>query len=113
MDLPVEQTKKDFTGNSFVWDHKSPNHYNSKEKTSTLVGCGLSKKKIVRNIDMSGRRGSADHFNFAYILRLVCKSQVQQKNFTSCVHKRHFMLMILLNPKQLISIKSTILRYNS
>lgn len=108
LDLLVEQLKKDLRGNSFIYDHKTPLICNSKEKTSTLVGCGLSERKIVQNDHLSGRRSSNDHFKFVDILRFLPNHEVQQKHFTSCVQKRHLMVMILLIPKQLTCIKITI-----
>lgn len=108
LDLLVEQLKKDLRGNSFIYDHKTPLICNSKEKTSTLVGCGLSERKIVQNDHLSGRRSSTDHFKFVDILRFLPNHEVQQKHFTSCVQKRYLMVMILLIPKQLTCIKITI-----
>ena len=96
LDLLVEQLKKDLRGNSLIYDHKTPaNDCNSKEKTSALVGCGLSERKIVQNDDLSESRGSTDHFKFVYILRFLPNREVQQKHFTSCVQKIHLMVTIL------------------
>lgn len=108
LDLLVEQLKKDLRGNSFIYDHKTPLICNSKEKTSTLVGCGLSERKIFQNDHLSGRRSSTDHFKFVDILRFLPNHEAQQKHFTSCVQKRYLMVMILLIPKQLTCIKITI-----
>lgn len=91
----------------YIWP-QDPIDCNSKEKTSTLVGCGLSERKIVQNDHLSGRRSSTDHFKFVDILRFLPNHEAQQKHFTSCVQKRYLMVMILLIPKQLTCIKITI-----